>query len=240
MLHYQYDGNGRPSLTVGSIGGQNEKTFTEMTSYHSVTGQVENISGLSVSHPSFNKTVLQDDKIGYYKSIEVNGNGRVHEVVYGLNRREVFGVKVAYDPQGRVVNKLVRNHESGSREVNLGYTRDGQLRRVWGPDNYEYEHDENGNVVARTTEGLRTTYSYDQGDRVTSVRQSDGTQSAVTYDTVTGCLDEIGDGRTTRRFWHNSAGQTVQSVTFTPALQMRTTFHYDHLGRLAAWTGHSR
>ena len=93
------------------------------------------------------KTVLHDDKIGYYESIEVNGNGRVHKVAYGLSGHEVCGMKVAYSSQGCVVNKRVRDHESGRREVDLGYTRDGQLGRVWGPHIYEYEHNKNRIVL---------------------------------------------------------------------------------------------
>ena len=129
-FRYQYDGNGRPSLTVSLIGGQGEKTFSDSAEYNSVTGQLESISGLTITRPQFNKTVLQDDKIGYFKSVETDGNGRVSRVVYGLNRREIFGVRVAYDGQGRLANKVTSDHEGRSREVNFGYSRDGHLRKV--------------------------------------------------------------------------------------------------------------
>ena len=139
VFRYQYDGNGRPSLTVSAIGGQGEKTFTDAAAYNSVTGRLESVSGLTVTRPSFNKTVLQDDKIGYFKSVEVDGNGRVAEVVFGINRREVYAVRVAYDPQNRVVNKVARNHEGRNSEVNYAYTGDGHLAKAWGPDNYDYQ-----------------------------------------------------------------------------------------------------
>ena len=85
------------------------------------------------------------------------------------------------------------------------------------------------------TEGIKTIVSFDQGDRVSSISNGDSrTAEAVSYDDVTGCVASVG---ASRRYWHNSAGQLVQMVTLVPASR-RVSLHYDHLGRLSAWTGH--
>ena len=235
VFRYQYDGNGRPSLMVSGIGSGNEKLQTYSYSYNSHSGQVESLSGLSVSRPSRNKTVLQDDKMGYFKSVEVDGNGRISEVVYGLKRKEIFGLKIAYDTQSRIKNKFIRNHEGRLTEENYSYTKDGHLSKVWGPNNFDYQYDENGNLVGKMS-GVKTVLQYDQGDRVENV-VGGKRPGEVRYDEVTGCISQIGEGQ---RFWHNAAGQLVQMVVVEEDRRTwRVSFHYDHLGRIAAWTGTS-
>jgi len=243
VFRYHYDANGRPSLMISGIGsGSSEKLKTYSKSFNVISGQIESISGLSISRPAFNKTVLQGGDIGYYKSVEYDGNGRVAEVVYGLKRKEMRGVKIRYDSAGRVKNKLARSHEGRMTEENFSYDRDGRLSKVWGPNNFDYQYDENGNMVGRMS-GVKMVLQYGRGDRVENVvgGRNPGT---VRYDDVTGCVSRIAGNQ---RFWHNSAGQLVQMVSLAGSgggqngderrSSWRISLHYDHLGRIAAWTG---
>ena len=85
------------------------------------------------------------------------------------------------------------------------------------------------------SEGIKTVVSFDQGDRVSSISSGNSRSAeAISYDEVTGCVASVG---ASRRYWHNSAGELVQMVTLVPTSR-RLSLFYDHLGRLAAWTGH--
>ena len=87
-------------------------------------------SGLRVIRRSENKTVLQDNDLGYYKSFEVDGNGRLSKILYGLNHREMLALKIAYNSQNRVSRVSTQNHEGRPSEENLDYKADGHLFKV--------------------------------------------------------------------------------------------------------------
>ena len=112
--------------------------------------------------------------------------------------------------------------------------------QVAGPDNYFYKYDENGNLVGRGSGAQKNIVQYDNGDRVEKISRSGSIRGAgrnirISYDPVTGCVSKIGDKRS---FWHDSNGRLVQLVAKDGGNgdSIRTSFHHDHMGRLAAWT----
>jgi len=95
---------------------------------------------LRVSRLSYNNTVLRDsnDESNFYKSIELDCNGRMGSITFGLRRKEMLSIKLSYDIFNRLSKKITVNHEGRPSEENYSYTLDGFLIKVWGPDNYGY------------------------------------------------------------------------------------------------------
>ncbi len=80
-------------------------------------------------------------------------------------------------------------------------------------------------------------YHFDKGDRVEKVISSGTSPSKVVYDSIFGCVKQIGkDEKDLQRFWHDARGKLKQFLSVTNDLTIRVTYHYDHLGRLVAWT----
>ena len=131
IFRYQYDGNGRPSVLVSGIGDGSDKQHTYSSTYNSYTGQIEMLnSGLRVSRKLENKTVLQDSSLGYYKSIEVDGNGRQAKIVYGLNHQEMLSLTIRYNSQNLISSMTTQNHEGRPSEEHFEYNGDGHLYKV--------------------------------------------------------------------------------------------------------------
>ena len=138
VFRYQYDGHGRPSVMISEIGGGSSSSGKESHSFtfNAYTGQIDILdSGLRVNRKSgANKTILQDTSMsngGYYKSFEIDGNGRIAEIVYGLNQRqEMLVIRLRYDAKNRLRQKSVRNQEGRLSEETFEYKSDGHLVKV--------------------------------------------------------------------------------------------------------------
>ena len=73
---------------VAGIGGGKEATWT--SAYEANTGLVEGLPGdLRVSRISGRVTTLQDINGNYFKTTELDGNGRPKRIAFGLRRKEV-------------------------------------------------------------------------------------------------------------------------------------------------------
>jgi hypothetical protein len=101
---------------------------------------VETLGHLRVSRTALNKTVLRDsnDENNYFKSVEVDANGRISHVTFGLRRKEMLSIRLTYDPLNRIRKRSVVNHEGRPSEENFSYAPDGHLVKVWGPENFGY------------------------------------------------------------------------------------------------------
>ena len=73
-------------MVVG-IGGGKEQTWT--SAYDANTGLVEGLGNLRVSRISGKVTTLQDINGNYFKTTELDGNGRPRRIAFGLRRKEV-------------------------------------------------------------------------------------------------------------------------------------------------------
>ena len=110
-----------------------------------------------------------------------------------------------YDPQGRLRSRSIKNHEGRPSEETFSYKPSGELTKVWGPDNFEYDYDLNGNLI-RTYGSQGEVIFTQKGDRVQRVA-SKVSDLKVTYDPVTGCVSSIGmDAKSGRKFWHDARG----------------------------------
>lgn len=139
VFRYQYDGNGRPSASIAAIGSSDaQETFN--VNYNPSTGEVEILGHLRISRLSYNRTILRDsnDESNFYKSIDLDKNGRVTLITYGLRRKEMLTIRLAFDGLNRINKKTTVNHEGRPSEENFSYSPDGFLVKVWGPDNYGY------------------------------------------------------------------------------------------------------
>lgn len=87
LFRYQYDGHGRPSSMVVGIGSGKEQTWT--SAYDANTGLVEGLGDLRVSRVNGKVTTLQDINGNYFKTTELDGNGRPKRIAFGLRRKEV-------------------------------------------------------------------------------------------------------------------------------------------------------
>ena len=241
VFRYQYDGNGRPSVMISGIGDGNDQQQTYSSTHNSYTGLPDMLdSGLRVIRKQTNKTMLEEDEVGYHKSIEVDGNGRYSKIVYGLNHREMLSVTMQYNTQNLISSIATQNHEGRPSEEHFEYKGDGHLHKVSGPDNYLYRYDENGNLVGRSGGAQQNVIQYDNGDRVERISRSGSARGSgrtirVSYDPVTGCVTKVGEKRS---FWHDSNGRLVELVAKDGGNgdSIRLSFHHDHMGRIAAWT----
>ena len=206
MYRYQYDGNGRLAVLLSSIGAGNDHQHTDTFTYNAHTGKVEAVSGLRLTNLAINKTILTDSEDNFYKTIEYDGLGRISSVTIGLQRQEMLSYVLQYDPQGRIRSKSIRNHEGRPSEETFSYKPSGELIKVWGPDNFEYDYDLNGNLI-RTYGSQGEVVYLNKNDRVERVT-SKGSDMKVTYDSITGCVASIGiSDQAGRKFWHDARGK---------------------------------
>ena len=96
---------------------------------------------------SYNKSIMTDAEDNFYKTFESDGLGRLSKITVGLQRREMLSYVLTYDSVGHIKTKSGKNHEGRPSEENYSYTKSMQLAKIWGPDNFDYEHDENGNLI---------------------------------------------------------------------------------------------
>ena len=90
---------------------------------------------------------MTDAEDNFYKTYEQDGLGRISKVTIGLQRREMLSYSLTHDSFGHIKTKSAKNHEGRPSEENYSYTKSRQLAKIWGPDNFDYEHDENGNLI---------------------------------------------------------------------------------------------
>ena len=145
VFRYQYDGNGRPSSMMAVISsgssqdGKEQQTQTNWpTAYAPNTGRVEMLGNLRVSRVSANKTLLEDINSKYRKTVDLDPNGRVRRVVFGLRRKDMLTMELEYDTQNRLSKKKTVNQDGKVSEEMYEYTADGHISRVAGVNNYEF------------------------------------------------------------------------------------------------------
>lgn len=104
------------------------------------------------------------DGRGVVAEFERDTLGRVAEV-------ETEGTKplqMAYDQTGRLTRR-----KTGEQDIRYRYNKEGQLRQIdYGKgETINYEYDQYGRIlVATTSQGVKTTYTWDELDRKTSER----------------------------------------------------------------------
>ena len=235
IFRYQYDGNGRLAVMLSAIGSGNDHQATDTFSYNAHTGTLESKSGFRFSKLSYNKTFITDAEDNFYKSYEFDGLGRIAKVAIGVQRSEMISYELKYNAQGKIRSRNIRNHEGRPSEENLLYTKSGKISKIWGPDNFDFAYDENGNLVKIQGPQGAINANFDMGDRVDQVSVN-AEPTKITYDEATGCVNSVKSNANTRHFWHDARGKLVQlmSIGQLNKGQTRTSFQYDNEGRLVA------
>ena len=222
---------------LSSVGSGNDHQQTDTYSYNAHTGKPETVSGFRYSVLSYNKFILSDAEDNYYKTYEYDNLGRISSVTIGLQRKEMLAFTLNYDSAGHVKSKTIKNHEGRPSEENYSYKKSHELGKIWGPENFNFDHDENGNLIRIHGPSGEEVFTYDIGDRVERL-VSNGENSKISYDPITGCVSSITSEKRSEKFWHDARGKLVQSVNFdSPKGQKgtRTSYQYDYLGRLVAF-----
>ncbi len=235
VFRYQYDGNGRLAVMLSSIGALDHQA-TDTFAYNAHTGRTEGFSGFRVNVLSHNKSMITDSEDNFYKTIEFDGLGRLKKVAVGLQRKQMLAYDLQYDSRGYLKAKSSKNHEGRPSQENYSYTTSGELSKIWGPDNFEFGHDENGNLVRIKGANGEEMATFDLGDRVESIN-SNLEDVKVTYDPVSGCVSSVNSEKKSRRFWHDSRGKLVQMASvdlINNVNNHRTSYQYDFKGRLTA------
>ena len=74
----------------------------------------------------------------YRKTVDLDPNGRVRRVVFGLRRKDMLTMELEYDTQNRLSKKKTVNQDGKVSEEMYEYTADGHISRVAGVNNYEF------------------------------------------------------------------------------------------------------
>ena len=220
-IKYQLDGTGRPAK-VNAFFGRRESVVSSWK-YNQNTGNLEGTGNLQIRKVSFNKTEVQDLNGNFMKAVSLDKYGNLQSIIYTINRRQIFALELEYNGENRLHRTVVTDHEGRPSQERHSYASDGQLKQVLGSTNYEFKHDDNGNVVVAGRDSSRTSISYGPGDRVETFGQK-----KIIYDT-NGFVSSVDN----QKFLLNAFGQLVEHVTEGG---VRVNYFYDQLGRLVAWT----
>ena len=103
------------------------------------------------------------------------------------------------------------------------YTVDGQLDKSWGATNFDFNYDENGNMISHSRDADRQMIVYGPGDRVESYDNK-----KVVYD-PNGFVTAID----AEKFLFNARGQLTE---YLKEGEVRVRYYYDQLSRMVGWT----
>ena len=224
-IKYQLDGTGRPAR-VNAFFGRKESLVTSWK-YNQNTGSLAGVGNLKIRKVGFNKTEVQDLNGNFLKAVELDKYGSLKSIIYTIKRRQMLGVEVRYDSEGRVGGVAVGGPgEAETEEVSYSYTTAGWLaaERTSSGRHTTYQHDQAGNLVGWSEPGRQpTAATFGPGGRV---QESAGRK--VMYDS-NGFVAAIDN----QKFLHNGLGQLVEHVTNKG---VKVNYYYDQLNRLVAWT----
>ena len=220
-IKYQLDGTGRPSK-VNAYFGRRE-SLESTWKYNQNTGNLEGADNLQIRRVAFNKTEVQDLNGNFLKSVSEDKYGNLKSIIYTINQHTIFTMELEYNGENRLHRAVVTDHEGRPSEERHSYTGDGQLKQTLGSTNYEFKHDDNGNVVTLSQDSAKTSISYGSGDRVETFGHK-----KIIYDN-NGFVSSVDN----QKFLLNAFGKVIEHVTEGG---VRVNYYYDQLGRLAAWT----
>ena len=199
-----------------------------------------------ITYPSGKILTLSYDTIGRVKSIQVDVQILLHQIVYqpfGLVSGWAWGngtpYKRSFDrdgkitafPLGTVVQRLDYDAAScitgvvGKTSKTYAYDALGRLESFNSPSlSQTYSYDANGNRLSLTEGAQTTTYSYNLGSNLLQ-RRTQGSTQRYTYDRAGNLINDD-----VHRFTYDARGRMVQVTVGASS----TTYRYNGLGQRVA------
>ncbi|CAL4085535.1 unnamed protein product, partial [Meganyctiphanes norvegica] len=222
-LKYQYDGSARLRKLEGNI---DSREINELyVRYDNQTGVLQAISDLRIIRNTILETMIQNPKKHYVSTRTQDQYGRLEEMTMALDGRTVYLMQLHYDERGRISKQIL---EISGRQsmLNMTYKKDGEVSSAVGSYKWQYNHDENGNIVSFNDKGFTEGIGYDECDRVTTIGRTD-----VIYD------DRGFVVRYNRQnFDYNTKGQLVRA--WDDEDNWSFSLGYDHLERISVYRDH--
>ena len=123
---------------------------------------------MTISRPSFNRTIIQDTQGNFFKSIELDSYGNIQRLLYKIKRRPIYTTHVEYNQHNQVQHLTTTDEAGRPSKASYLYTVDGHLDKSWGATNFDFKYDENGNMIMHSRDADREMIIYGPGDRVES------------------------------------------------------------------------
>ena len=222
FIKYQMDGTGRPSKVIFSSGSKREHSAPELSwSYDQNTGALTAVDSFQITNLAFNTTQLEDAELR--KVCRRDGYGNFESITYYSRGQQIFGLSYEYNTEGALIHASVTDEDGRQRKESYSYNENRQLDKSWGIVNFDFNYDENGNMIMVSRDGERDVVIYGPGDRV----ETHGTKKIV-YDT-NGFVTAINE----QRFLFNGLGSLV---SYVGQRGLRVEYFYDSAGRLTGWT----
>lgn len=216
----EYDGNFRPVLIKGRVGGNLLADFP--LSYNSRTGGRELIGNFRVSQFNNNQTTMFDGSALFSQVSDDYGQPLHYSL--SIQDTEVFRMEFAYYETTHKIRQIkMTTKNAGLLPLrNFTYDGDGQLIGVESAEPWKFDYDENGNLASLSYRGNTIALKYNEQDRI--VRFGD---ESYKYD---------GTGRVVKNardewFTYNSLGHLKKAWKKG---RFEVEYFYDHENRLVA------
>ena len=222
FIKYQMDGTGRPSKVVFLSGSKREHSAPELSwSYDQKAGTLLAVDRFQIRKLGFNTTELQD--VNLRKTILLDGYGNFKRIAYFVKGQPIFSLFYEYNAENQLVHTSTTDEDARERKESYSYNENRQLDKSWGIANFDFNYDENGNMIMVSKDSGRDVVIYGPGDRV----ETHGTKKIV-YDS-NGFVTAIDE----QRFLFNALGNLVNYVS---ERGVEVKYYYDAVNRLTGWT----
>ena len=222
-----YDGSARISGITTQIGRQNSESI--QYKYNSRTGRLEGVKDLRIRHESLRKMMIEDVTKSFSSTRDLDIHGRLDTLVINIKGYEKYKLKLDYNEANQLSQRTVTLGRGSPTSQFYSYNANNQLEKVKsdGNNNWNFEHDINGNVVSIAREDApKITLGYDEGDRVIMY----GDKEFTTYD-QRGFVVRRGS----QRYTYNSFGRMTSA---SEPGRYSVKFYYDDIGRIIAKRDH--
>lgn len=225
--HYGYDADGNQTSTKDANGHESKTTFNLANEPTKVTGP--NGAIVETEYDGAGQVMTQIDGNKHTTKYVRNVLEQVTEIVDPLLRKTTK----TYDLAGN----LATIKDAANRTTTYTYNKDNQLTKVAYSDGVtptvEYEYDANGNRTSMTDGTGKTTYTYDQLDRITETKDGHGNVVGYEYDLANEQTKiKYPNGKAVERSY-DKAGRLHSVADW---LEHTTSFAYDQNTNLTATT----
>ena len=163
---YEYDAYFRIISIESNIAdkGQQIVNYT----YNVNNGHLASIRSFLFQYPQLGKTVIRDSNMDITR--EYDSYGRLSDVKFRVNNREVFTMTVTYDTLNRLHRWRRKMESDASLALEYDYDIDGNLLQVIenGNADWLFKYDPNNNIQDITHKGIKSIVEINVRNQVTS------------------------------------------------------------------------